>query len=184
MKSSVTSNSRRKFLTTGTLGALALASGATHKIWAQQDKRSLGVALVGLGSYATHQLAPSLLQTKSCHLAGIVTGTPSKAEKWQQEYQIKASHTYNYESFERIADNKDIDIVYVVLPNSMHAEFTIRAAEAGKHVICEKPMAISSEECRQMISACKKAGSKLAIGYRCHYDPYNLEMMRLGQKQV
>jgi predicted dehydrogenase len=89
-----------------------------------------------------------------------------------------------YRSFDSIKDNPDIDIIYVVLPNSMHAEYTVRAAKAGKHVICEKPMAITVEECDRMIAACKNAGRMLSIGYRLHFEPYNKEMMRLGQQKI
>ena len=148
-----------------------------------KDKK-LGIALVGLGSYAGGQLAPALLETEHCYLAGIVTGTKSKEAEWSKKYNIKKENIYNYDNFDSIADNDDIDIVYVVLPNSMHAEYTIRAAKAGKHVICEKPMATSVADCKKMIAACKEAGKKLSIGYRLHYDPYNDQMMRLGQNKV
>lgn len=150
---------------------------------APQNKK-LGVALVGLGSYSAGQLAPALQQTEHCYLAGIVTGTPAKAERWAEQYKIPEKNIYNYDNFDRIRDNPDIDIVYVVLPISMHRPFTIRAAEAGKHVICEKPMALNVAECRDMIEACRKAGRMLSIGYRLHFEPHNQEMMRLGQKQV
>src|SRR6185503_7876054 len=140
----------------------------------------LGIALLGLGGYAGGQLAPALQSTERCYLAGIVTGTPSKISTWQSKYSIPDKNVYNYESFDSIKDNKDIDIVYVVTPNSLHKEFVIRAAQAGKHVICEKPMALSVEDCDAMIAACKKAGKMLSIGYRLHFEPYNLEMVRLG----
>ncbi|RZK27742.1 MAG: Gfo/Idh/MocA family oxidoreductase, partial [Hymenobacter sp.] len=87
-------------------------------------------------------------------------------------------------NFDTIAANKDIDLVYIVLPNALHKEFTVRAAKAGKHVICEKPMATSVQDCQQMISACRKAGVQLAIGYRLHYEPTHLEIKRLGQEKV
>lgn len=144
----------------------------------------LGIALVGLGSYAGGQLAPALQQTEHCYLAGIVTGTPSKIDTWKSRYNLADKNVYSYENFDTIAENKDIDIVYVVLPNSMHAEYVIRAAKAGKHVICEKPMALSVAECDAMIAACKKAGKQLSIGYRLHFEPYNLEMVRLGTQKV
>ena len=144
------------------------------------SNKKLGVALVGLGSYATGQLAPALQQTKHCYLAGIVTGTPSKIPLWKDKYNIPGTNIYNYNNFDTIKDNPDIDIVYVVLPNSMHAEYTIRAAQAGKHVICEKPMALTVEDCDKMIAACKKTGKFLSIGYRLHFDPYHLDMMRMG----
>ena len=146
--------------------------------------RKLGIALVGLGSYSTHQLAPALQLTKHCRLAGIVTGTPEKEKQWSEQYNLPTRNIFNYQNFDRIADNKDIDIVYVVLPISMHREFTVRAAQAGKHVICEKPMALNVAECTEMIAACKKANRLLSIGYRLHFEPYNREMMRLGQQEV
>jgi len=142
------------------------------------------VALVGLGSYATYELAPALQETSNCYLAGIVTGTPAKQKMWSDKYNIPQKNIYNYQNFDNISSNPDIDIVYVVLPVSMHKEYTIRAAQAGKHVISEKPMAISSADCQEMIDACKKAGRKLSIGYRLHFEPYNQEMMRLGQQKV
>lgn len=150
----------------------------------QKASGKLGVALVGLGQYATGQLAPALQETNDCYLAGIVTGSKEKADKWKQKYAIPDKSIYDYNSFDTIKDNADIDIVYVVLPNSMHAEYVLRAAAAGKHVICEKPMALSVEDCDRMIAACKNAGKMLSIGYRLHFEPHNLEMARLGQQQV
>lgn len=148
------------------------------------NQKKLGIALVGLGSYAGGQLAPALLKTEHCYLAGIVTGTPSKIPTWKEQYKIPDGNVYNYQNFDTIKDNKDIDIVYVVLPNSMHEEYVIRAAQAGKHVICEKPMAIEVAACDRMIEACKKAGKKLSIGYRLHFEPYNLEMVRLAKEKT
>ncbi len=147
-------------------------------------KDRLGVALVGLGSYSSGQLAPALQETKHCYLAGIVTGTPSKETSWSERYNIPKKNIYNYENFDSIANNPDIDIVYVVLPVFMHKDFTIRAARAGKHVICEKPMAMNVKECEEMIAACNAAKRMLSIGYRLHFEPHNMEMMRLGQKKV
>lgn len=149
---------------------------------AQQNKS--GIALVGLGNYSNGQLAPALQETEKCYLAGIVTGTPSKAEEWKSKYNILEKNIYNYENFDQIAQNPDIDIIYVVLPNSMHAEYTIRAAKAGKHVICEKPMATSVEDCRRMIEACNENNVKLSIGYRLHFEPHHQRVMELGQKKL
>ncbi len=148
------------------------------------EREQLGVALVGLGNYATGQLAPALEQTTLCRLAGIVTGTPAKAVAWQQRYPHLEGHVYDYATYDRLAEDDAIDVVYVVLPNAMHAEYTIRAAQAGKHVICEKPMAVSVAEAQAMIDACEAAGRKLSIGYRLHFEPHNREAMRLGQEQV
>ncbi len=151
---------------------------------ARRTQEKLGIALVGLGSYSTRQLAPALQETGLCQLAGVVTGTPSKEALWQERYPQLTGHVYNYDNFDRIADDEAIDIVYVVLPNSMHAEFTIRAAQAGKHVICEKPMAVSAAEAQTMIDACDAASRRLYIGYRLHFEPHNLEAMRIGREQV
>jgi predicted dehydrogenase len=148
------------------------------------EQKKLGIALVGLGGYAGGQLAPALQQTNDCYLAGIVTGTPSKIDTWKSKYNIPDKNVYNYQTFDSIKDNPDIDIVYVVLPNSMHAEYVIRAAKAGKHVICEKPMALTAEDCDRMIAACKAAGKMLSVGYRLHFEPYNLEMAKLGTQKV
>src|SRR5438876_11739072 len=132
----------------------------------EKAKNKLGIALVGLGKYSSGQLAPALQETEQCYLAGIVTGNPEKAKKWSKKYEIAEKNIYNYQSFDSISDNPDIDIVYIVLPTSMQAEYVIRAAKAGKHVICEKPMAITVEECNLMITACKEANKMLSIGYR------------------
>ena len=122
---------------------MATTALAPSVIAGVRQKKSLGVALVGLGYYATDLLAPALQLTKNCHLAGIVTGTPDKAKAWKEKYGIKDKNIYNYQDFDSIKDNPDIDIVYVVLPPSMHKEYVIRAAKAGKHVFCEKPMALT-----------------------------------------
>lgn len=157
---------------------------ASAKETNSQPPKKLGIALVGLGGYSTGQLAPALQETQNCYLAGIVTGTPSKAETWQKKYNIPEKNVYNYQNFDSIKDNPDIDIVYVVLPNGMHAEYTVRAAQAGKHVISEKPMATSVEDCQRMIDACNQNNVKLSIGYRLHFEPYNQRVMELGQKKL
>lgn len=174
---------RRNFLKTLSISAGALMLSPALQAFSPQGKK-LGIALVGLGGYSGGQLAPALQQTKHCYLAGIVTGTPTKADEWSKKYNIPDKNIYNYSNFDEIAKNPDIDIVYVVLPVSMHKEFTIRAAKAGKHVICEKPMALNAAECMEMIAACKKANRMLSIGYRLHFEPHNMEVMRLGQKKV
>jgi predicted dehydrogenase len=99
-------------------------------------------------------------------------------------YSIPDTNVYNYENFDSIKDNKDIDIIYIVLPNSMHAEYVIRAAQTGKHVISEKPLGLTTKECDDMIAACKKSGKMFSVGYRLHFEPYNMEMARLGQKEI
>jgi predicted dehydrogenase len=185
--SSTTRSSRRRFLRDIALGSAATAFSPYLSCMAgppARNSKGLGVALVGLGGYATYELAPALLKTQHCHLAGIVTGTPSKEKVWAEKYGIPSGNIYNYSNFDNIAKNPDIDIVYVVLPVFMHKEFTIRAAKAGKHVICEKPMALSEHECTDMIEACNNANRLLSIGYRLHFEPFTQEMMRLGQQKV
>jgi len=184
----MTQLSRRKFSAlAGSLAGGLLFSGMPLTVGRTrpfQEKKKLGIALVGLGSYSTYQLAPALEQTSHCYLAGIVTGTPAKAEKWMREYGIARQHVYTYENFDQIASDDEIDIVYVVLPNSMHAEFSIRAAQAGKHVICEKPMALNVAECDAIIEACNKAGVKLGVGYRLHSEPYTREVKRMVREET
>jgi predicted dehydrogenase len=179
--------SRKDFLTL--LGMSFAASAINTNISCMSSvnnkkNKKLGIALVGLGNYAGGELAPALQETSLCYLSGIVTGTPSKEKTWSERYNIPQKNIYNYQNFDSIAGNPEIDIVYVVLPISMHKEFTVRAANAGKHVICEKPMAISTQDCQDMIDACKKSNRMLSIGYRLHFEPFNQEMMRLGQEKV
>lgn len=165
--------SRREVVKTLSLGSAALLLSPANFLLACQSKqnRGLGVALVGLGYYSTDLLAPALQLTKNCYLAGIVTGTPAKAEAWKQKYNIPDKNIYNYGNFDQIANNPDIDVVYVVLPPSMHSEYVIRAANAGKQVWCEKPMAPTAAECQAMIDACRKNKKSLAIGYRLQHEP-------------
>ncbi|HIL68908.1 MAG TPA: Gfo/Idh/MocA family oxidoreductase, partial [Verrucomicrobia bacterium] len=180
---------RRNFIKTVTIGsglATVIDSGTApffSTVQAQDDSRKLGFALVGLGVLSNGQLGPAFRNTKHCRLAGIVTGTPAKAEKWSKEHGIPKRNIYNYENFDRIADNPDIDVIYIVLPNSMHKEYTIRAAKAGKHVLCQKPMANSAADCRAMVEACKNAGKKLAIGYRCQFELNNRKCIKLAREK-
>ena len=176
--------SRRAFLRGLALGAAALTTGIdVRRALAQNRGRKLGVALLGLGRYSENQLGPALRETKLCRLAGVVTGHPEKGEKWAAQYNLERKSVYSYETLERIADNPDIDIVYVVTPPALHPEFTIRAAKAGKHVISEKPMATTVADCDRMIAACKAAKVQLGVGYRLHYDPYHRELMRLAREK-
>lgn len=164
-------NSRRKFLQHTTIASIGMTmTNCFANIMVPQTKERLGVALVGLGYYSTDLLAPALKQTKHCYLAGIVTGTPSKIPIWQQRHQIPDKNVYNYETMHQIADNPDIDIIYIVLPPSMHSEYMIRAANAGKHVWCEKPMAMTVAECEAAIKACSANKVSLAIGYRMQHE--------------
>ena len=157
--------------------ALALSSAACG---AARPDRKLGYAIVGLGSYGLDVIIPQFANCAHSRLAAVVSGDPVKAKRVAAEHGLPASAVYSYANFDSIRNNPDVDIVYVCLPNALHAEYTIRAAKAGKHVMCEKPMAVSVAECEAMIAACKTANRKLMIGYRCHFEAYNLEAMRLA----
>lgn len=164
----------------GGLGAgLVLAGTGAGR--AMGAPRKIGYAVVGLGYYATRQIMPNFSGCERSRLVALVSGTPAKLEQYGAEYGIPRTHRYSYADFDRIRDNPDIDAVYIVLPNSLHAEYTIRAAQAGKHVMCEKPMAVSTAECEAMIAACRKAGKKLMIGYRSRFEPYNRHAIELAR---
>lgn len=171
---------RRKFTKQVLAGAagLTIANPGLANIILPQQKTQLGVALVGLGYYSTDLLSPALQQTKNCYLAGIVTGTPAKAEKWKRDHNLSDKNIYDYKNFDSIVNNPAIDVVYIVLPPSLHAEYVIRAANAGKHVWCEKPMAMTVAECQQMIDACKKNNVTLSIGYRMHHEPNTKQIIK------
>lgn len=145
--------------------------------------KKLGVALAGLGSYSTHQLGPALRETKHCRLTGVITGDRAKGKKWARDYGFTEKNIFSYDTMAQLAGNPDIDVVYVVTPNALHAEHTIAAAKSGKHVICEKPMANSVAECDAMIAACKTASVRLMIGYRLHYEPNTVELIRLAREK-
>ena len=179
------SASRRDAIKTFASGGAALMFSPHSLLSATLKKKErLGVALVGLGYYSTDLLAPALQQTTNCYLAGIVTGTPSKAESWGKKYNIPGKNIYNYQTFDQVANNDDIDVIYVVLPPSMHKEYVIRAAKAGKHVWCEKPMAITTAECQAMIDACRDNKKSLAIGYRLHHEPNTQEYTNIINRKL
>lgn len=175
--------SRRNFLIkTGT--ALAFSSVGFPALIIPKKRDKLGVALVGLGNYSTNWLAPGLQQTEHCELRGIVTGSPGKIPAWQERYSIPDRNVYNYQNMHKIADNDDIDIIYIVLPNSMHAEYSIIGADAGKHVWCEKPMAMNASECRTMIRAAEKNRVQLTVGYRMQHEPNTQNIIAYGRDQT
>jgi predicted dehydrogenase len=163
------------------LSAFALAAArmpSFAQIPAGTDK-PVGFAAIGLGTISDIFMR-ACAESKTAKITALVTGHPeTKGKHYAALYGIPESSIYTYETYDRIRDNKDIDAVYVGLPNSMHREYTVRAAQLGKHVLCEKPMAISSAECSEMIAACRDAGRKLMIAYRVHYEPTHLEAKRL-----
>src|ERR1700722_2777948 len=173
--------SRRRFLA-GT--AAAAAALGIQPVFAQPQPdapKKLGYAVVGIGSLTMHQILPGFANANLCRPVALVSGHPAKAREQADKYGIDPKNIYNYENFDSIKDNPEIDVVYIVLPNGMHAEYTIRAAKAGKHVLCEKPMANTVEECQAMIDACSAANRKLLIAYRMHYEPMTKNAIALAQ---
>lgn len=176
--------SRKQFLKKAGLslaGITSISSIGFPAIILPKEKDKLGVALVGLGYYSGSLLAPALQLTKECELKGIVTGTPSKIPSWQKKYDIDDKNVYNYETMYEIANNDDIDVVYVVTPSGLHAQFAIIAAEAGKHVWCEKPMETTVARCNSILDAAHKNKVQLTIGYRMQHEPNTQTIIKYGQ---
>jgi predicted dehydrogenase len=145
------------------------------------DGPVLRVAIMGLGSYGG-RVADAMQSCTKAKLVGVVSGTPSKITAWQAKYNIPEKNCYNYENFDNIKNNPDIDAVYIITPNSLHKPYAIRVAAAGKHVISEKPMALNAKEGEEMVAACKKANVKLLVGYRMHFEPKTLEVIRMRKE--
>lgn len=145
------------------------------------EEKRIGYAIVGLGILSQDELLPAFGECKKSKLVALVSGDRAKAEKLAAQYNVNPKNIYDYGNFDRVADNPDIQVVYIVLPNHLHAEYSIRAANAGKHVLCEKPMAMTDDECQAMIDASKKANRKLMVAYRLQYEPKTrraIEMVR------
>ncbi|HWA87127.1 MAG TPA: Gfo/Idh/MocA family oxidoreductase, partial [Opitutus sp.] len=172
--------SRREFIGQASLAAAA-ALALPRRLRGAASEKKLGVAVLGLGNYATHEVAPALEVAKYCRLAGVITGTPSKGAAWRKRYDLPEASVYSYETMARVADNPDIDIVYIVTPPGTHRDFVVAMAKAGKHVISEKPLAPTVAECDEMIAACKAAGKKFSVGYRLEFEPHHIEMVRLAR---
>ncbi|RCJ22780.1 glucose-fructose oxidoreductase [Nostoc minutum NIES-26] len=144
-------------------------------------EKKLGWAVVGLGKFATQQIIPSFAECKRSKLVALVSSDRTKAKRYAQQYGVNPKNIYNYQNYDSIRDNPEVDVIYVILPNGLHAEYSIRGAQAGKHIMCEKPMANTVEECQAMINAAKKSDRKLMIAYRSQYEPYNLTAIWIAQ---
>ena len=167
---------RREF---GRLGAMGLAARmAPSGGAAQSGGRKIGDAVIGLGTIADHFMR-GVQASPNSQITGLVSGHRDKAERIAAQYGVAKDSIYSYEDMDRFRENKGIDAVYVALPNSMHAEYTIRSAKAGKHVLCEKPMSTTVKEAEEMIAVCKAANVKLMIAYRLHYEPLHLKAVKL-----
>jgi predicted dehydrogenase len=180
-------NSRRRFLQRITASAIGLPlvssviESPVSTTVPVQTGPVLKVAIMGLGSYGT-RVAEAMQSCKRAKLTGVISGTPSKIKDWQQKYNIPAKNCYNYQNFDQVKDNPDIDAIYVITPNGLHSDQVIRVARAGKHAICEKPMANTAKQGQEMVDACKAAGVKLLIGYRMHFEPKTLEIVRMRKR--
>jgi predicted dehydrogenase len=178
--------SRRSFLHRlgGGMAAasVSLASIGTLRAQPRSGGRTAGWAIVGLGNYATRQIMPAFARTDHSRLVSLVSGSPHKAGALAAEYGLGGNAVYGYDDYDAIAENPEIDIVYIILPNGMHHEHTIRAARAGKHVLVEKPMANTARECEEMIAACRAADRKLMVGYRSRFEPYNQLAIRMSRE--
>lgn len=177
-------DSRRIFIQKLAVSAASLPfvsnyfSSNEHFRLTPQDGRTLRVAIMGLGGYGT-RVAEAMQACKRAKLVGLISGTPSKVKDWRSKYSIPEKNCYNYDNFDAIKDNADIDAVYVITPNALHHDQAIRVAKAGKHVICEKPMALNAKEGKEMIDACKKANVHLLVGYRMHFEAKTLKIVSM-----
>lgn len=178
-------STRRDFLQKLTISALAVPftplltkAGISDFYDQPYEGRVLRVAIMGLGSYG-NRVAEAMQSCKRAKLVGVISGTPSKIKDWQSKYNIPEKNCYNYDNFDQLKNNPDIDAVYVITPNALHKDQVIRVAKAGKHAICEKPMSINAADGQQMIDACKKANVKLLVGYRMHFEPHTVEVIRM-----
>jgi predicted dehydrogenase len=181
-------SSRRHFLkSTGTAVLASGALGAIQSYVAAQENsggKKVGWAIMGLGHLALGQVMPAFAQCKLSAPVALVSGHPDKAKDVAQKYGVDPKNIYNYDNYESIKDNPAIDVVYNILPDHMHAEYSIRGMKAGKHVLCEKPMCRSVAEAQQMIDASKQTGKKLMIAYRLHYEPFNVKAIELCRTQA
>src|SRR6266513_1166524 len=169
------------FVAANVAGTFLKAAAAKEVAAADSPGSKLGWAIVGLGNLAIHEILPAFAKCEKSKVTALVSGRPDKATRLAQQYGVNPKNIYNYQNYDTIKDNPEVDIIYIVLPNGMHAEYTVRGLQAGKHVLTEKPMANNPAECQQMIDAGRKASRKLMVAYRCRYEPYNREAIRIAR---
>jgi predicted dehydrogenase len=161
----------------------ALATKASAQQVPDPPGRKVGWAIVGLGSLAINQILPAFAKCEKSRVVALVSGHPEKARKLAARYGVDPKRIYDYQNYDSIRNNPEVDVIYIVLPNGMHAEYTVRGHQAGKHVLSEKPMANTPAQCQEMIEAARKASRKLMVAYRCRYEPFNQEMIRMAREQ-
>jgi predicted dehydrogenase len=145
------------------------------------DGTVLRVALMGLGGYS-NMVAKAIQSCTRVKITALISGTPAKLASWGEKYQVPESSRYNYQTVDQIKDNKEVDVVYITTPNALHKDNVIQVARAGKHVIVEKPMALNAKEGEAMVQFCKQAGVHLLVGYRMHFEPKTLDIVRKRQE--
>ena len=187
MTTSRSGPTRREFVhaTSRSLGAALVLShtAALGSACARRPERPIGFAVAGIGQVAAHQVIPALTEARHARLTGLISGSRPKAEAVARQYGVPEHNIFDYATMERLAGSPDIDVVYIATPNALHLEHAVGAARAGKHVLCEKPMAVSVAECEAMIAECRAAGVKLAVAYRCQFEAHHLECMRLARER-
>ncbi len=165
------------------VAGVLLKDASAQLVVPEPPGRKLGWAIVGLGSLAINQILPAFAKAEKSKVVALVSGHPDKANKLALRYGVSPKNIYDYRNYDSIKNNPEVDVIYIVLPNGMHAEYTVRGLDAGKHVLCEKPMANTPAECEEMIAAARKANRKLMVAYRCRYEPYNREAIRITRSQ-
>lgn len=141
----------------------------------------VGYCIVGLGRLSLEEILPALGETKRARLAAVMSGSPDKARLVARQHGVPEDAVYSYGDWDRLKANPEVQAVYIVTPNAVHRDNVLAAARAGKHVLCEKPMAANSAEAREMIAACEAAKVRLMIAYRCQYEPFNREVVRISR---
>ncbi|RCJ32014.1 oxidoreductase [Nostoc minutum NIES-26] len=144
---------------------------------ATNGKRKIRYAVVGLGWFAQEAALPAFAHSENSELVALVSDDRTKCEELSKEYGIQ--HTYSYEEYEDCLTSGEVDAVYIALPNHLHCDYTVRAANQGIHILCEKPMAGTEQECEAMIKAANDNGVKLMIAYRLHLEEANLQAVEI-----
>jgi len=168
-------------LAAANVAGVLLKDASAQLVVPEPPGKKLGWAIVGLGSLSINQILPAFAKCEKSKVTALVSGHPDKANKLALRYGVSPKNIYNYQNYDSLKDNPEVDVIYIVLPNGMHAEYTVRGFQAGKHVLSEKPMANTPAECQQMIDAAHKANRKLMVAYSCQYEPYNKEAIRIAR---
>src|SRR5437764_1970540 len=145
----------------------------------RRSNRQVGYVVIGLGHIAQAAVLPAFAHASNSRLVALVSSDAEKRVKLARKYRCDA---YDVRDLDDVLDRSDVDAVYIAEPNDKHVDFAVRSAKEGVHVLCEKPLAISEEECRRMVDACREAGVKLMTAYRLHFEESNLEAVKLVEQ--